>query len=100
MEIIEVNNEKFVVLRKVDLEKFNSDENRDKFFQGKLWLRQQNSNMAYIVNKTIEASFIDIPNEVEPQVITPEPEPAISYAEAAYTGSLNNQTGQTIDIKI
>ena len=105
MEIIKVNDEKFVVLQKVDLEKFSSDENRNKFFEGKLWLRQQNSNMAFIVDRVIEASFVDIPNDPEPQKNdVSETQESTNVSEnsidSLYTGSIDPTVGQNVDIKM
>ena len=57
MEIINVNDDRFIILEKIDLERFHDDESRNKFFQGKLWVRQENSNMVYLVARIMNATF-------------------------------------------
>jgi hypothetical protein len=81
MQIIEAEGRKFIVLRTINLEKFQDAQQANEFLHGMMYLRQANSNIIHIVDEILPAVFEDIP---------PEPElPVTSSATAPVSESIN-----------
>lgn len=64
--IIKHDNKSYIVLESVDISKFKTQENVNKYFANKITLKEHNTNIAHVVREIPEAVFEDIPQEPQP----------------------------------
>lgn len=96
MQFITVENKKYVVLGKVLLDHFKSDEARNKYLEGKIRLiNKSNPNECIIVKEIIDAQFEDIKecipvDKKKEEEVTPESEEIASgYGQQNFQHTIN-----------
>jgi hypothetical protein len=71
MEIVNVNDRCFLVLRHINIEKFSSQEKLDKYFENKVYLRKPDSPEVLIVHEIFDGLIESpiIPLELEHPIV-------------------------------
>ena len=61
LQIIEADKRRFLVLETINLDRFSSEESKAAYLKGCVYLKQENSSIAYIVRELTDAVFEDLP---------------------------------------